>query len=229
LKEFQQKFDIYYNYDLLEKRIRDDYTQMKNNMNTTRKKKKDEEKKKEYEFVDKLLDKKFKNKHYEGKINIEDIINTLKYIFFRHKRGIYVSIRNNKLVNYIYFLNSKFKNNLEKYLNTDVMKMKKTLEELRENQIKEKGKYIPKIVGINTKNELWYADKDIFTTKPNFTKMQITPGMGSFQNVSLQNNTVLATDTSGNLWYAANYKAPNWIQIKNYGKAFMASQYITKP
>jgi hypothetical protein len=85
------------------------------------------------------------------------------------------------------------------------------------------------VVGINTKNELWYADKDIFTTKPNFTKMQITPGMGSFQNVSLQNNTVLATDTSGNLWYAANYKAPNWIQIKNYGKAFMASQYITKP
>jgi hypothetical protein len=85
------------------------------------------------------------------------------------------------------------------------------------------------VVGINIENELMYADKNIFTMNPNFTKMTIDPGMGNFINVSVQNNTVLATDLEGNLWYASNYKTPNWIKLNNKGKTFMAAQYITKP
>ncbi len=85
------------------------------------------------------------------------------------------------------------------------------------------------VVGINKDNQLMYADENIFSNNPNFTKVTINPGMGQFINVSLQNKTIVAVDMEGTLWYASNYKAPNWIKLNNKSKTVMASQYIPSP
>jgi C4-dicarboxylate-specific signal transduction histidine kinase len=50
--------------------------------------------------------------------------------------------------------------------------------------------------------------------------------MKDFIHISLQNKTVLVTDMSGNLWFASNYKEPQWIKLDTKGKTFMASQNI---
>jgi hypothetical protein len=75
------------------------------------------------------LNTKFNHKFYNN-INLNSIINTLNYIFYRHKNGVYISIRDNKihifmvfdnmlyknpLVNY-YDLNPKFKSDIKKYI-----------------------------------------------------------------------------------------------------------------
>lgn len=85
------------------------------------------------------------------------------------------------------------------------------------------------LVGINNMNELMYADKNIYSDNPNFTKMSLSPGMGNFINVSIQNKTVIAVDIEGDIWYTSNYKVPEWIKINNKIKTFMAVQNITKP
>jgi hypothetical protein len=84
-----------------------------------------------------------------------------------------------------------------------------------------------KIVGINNKNDLYYADENIFTRNPNFTKINVLNEMKNFIHISLKNNSILVTDTSGQLWWTSNYKTPNWIKINTKGKTFMAS-HITK-
>lgn len=70
----------------------------------------------DFEFFNESFDKKFSNRHYTGKINIEDILRTFKYIYYRHKRGVYVSIRNNKLKVFLHFNNNGYVNPLRKYL-----------------------------------------------------------------------------------------------------------------
>ena len=85
------------------------------------------------------------------------------------------------------------------------------------------------VVAINNMNELMYADKNIYSANPNFTKVSLNPGMGNFVNVSLQNKTIIAVDIEGDIWYTSNYKVPNWIKINNKIKTVMAVQYITKP
>jgi hypothetical protein len=82
------------------------------------------------------------------------------------------------------------------------------------------------LVGINNKNELYFADEKVFSKKPTFIKMKTLPEMQNFVHISLQNKTVLVTDTSGQLWYASNYKIPNWIKLDTKGKTFMASQIL---
>lgn len=79
------------------------------------------------------------------------------------------------------------------------------------------------ILGINEKNELVYADRNIFSPSPNFTKMKVKPEMANFINVTLKNNRVLVTDTEGNLWYCSNYKNPDWVKINSKKFTFMAS------
>jgi hypothetical protein len=78
------------------------------------------------------------------------------------------------------------------------------------------------IVGINNNNELMYADNNIFSSKPNFTKISVIDDMKNFININLYKKSILVTDTEGNLWYTADYKNPNWRKIKTKGKTFMA-------
>ena len=78
------------------------------------------------------------------------------------------------------------------------------------------------VVGINNNNELMYADENIFSRKPNFTKINVIEDMKNFINISLYGKSILVTDTEGNLWYTADYKNTNWMKIKAKGKTFMA-------
>ena len=78
------------------------------------------------------------------------------------------------------------------------------------------------LVGINNKNELMYADNNIFSSNPNFTKIQVLADMKDFINISLYNKSILVTDTEGNLWYTPDYKNTNWMKMKVKLKAFMA-------
>jgi hypothetical protein len=64
---------------------------------------------------DDMLDRKFKNSYYQN-INLESIENTYTYMFKRHRKGIYISIRNNKLKVFMQFNNKRFINPLSKYL-----------------------------------------------------------------------------------------------------------------
>lgn len=80
------------------------------------------------------------------------------------------------------------------------------------------------LVGITNENELYYADENIFSNKIKFNKMNVLPEMKDFIHISLQNKTVLVTDMGGHLWFASNYKNPNWIKLDTKGKTFMASQ-----
>lgn len=82
------------------------------------------------------------------------------------------------------------------------------------------------LVGINNNNELYFADEKVFSKIPAFIKMKTLPEMQNFIHISLQNKTILVTDTSGQLWYASNYKIPNWIKLDTKGKTFMASQSL---
>ena len=82
------------------------------------------------------------------------------------------------------------------------------------------------LVGISNNNELYFADEKVFSKKPTFIKMKTLAEMNNFVHISLQNKTVLVTDVYGQLWYAANYKAPNWIKLDTKGKTFMASQIL---
>jgi hypothetical protein len=78
------------------------------------------------------------------------------------------------------------------------------------------------LVGINNNNELMYADNNIFSSKPNFTKINTLDDMKNFINITLYKTSILVTDTEGNLWYTSDYKNPNWQKIKTKGKTFMA-------
>jgi hypothetical protein len=78
------------------------------------------------------------------------------------------------------------------------------------------------LVGINNNNELIYADQNIFTNNPNFTKINVLDDMKNFVNISIYNNSILVTDIDGNLWYTPNYNSTNWTKIKTIGKTFMA-------
>ena len=78
------------------------------------------------------------------------------------------------------------------------------------------------LVGIDNKNDLYYANQNIFSSNPNFTKMNTVDDMKALLNVTLNNNNVLVTDVEGNLWYASDYKSPSWRKINNKGNTFMA-------
>ena len=82
------------------------------------------------------------------------------------------------------------------------------------------------LAGITNNNELYVADKNIFTRNPNFSRIKIIPEMENFINISLQNNSLLVTDISGNLWYTSNYNNPNWVKVNTKGKTFMATHNV---
>lgn len=69
-----------------------------------------------FEELDEMLDQKFKNIHYSGTLHLGDILRTFHYIYHRHKRGVYVSIRKNEVKLFLHFNNSRYVNPLKKYL-----------------------------------------------------------------------------------------------------------------
>jgi hypothetical protein len=88
-----------------------------------------------------------------------------------------------------------------------------------------------KLVGISeNENELYYSDRNVFSSEPTFVKMKLNSEMRNFINISLQNNTVLVTDTDYNLWYCSNYRQSDWVKMKtNTDKVFMAAQIFEQP
>jgi hypothetical protein len=64
------------------------------------------------------LNDKFSHKFYNN-ITLNSIINTLNYIFHRHKNGIYISIRDNKMDIFMVFDNMLYKNPLVNYYDTN--------------------------------------------------------------------------------------------------------------
>lgn len=78
------------------------------------------------------------------------------------------------------------------------------------------------VVGINNNNELMYADQNIFSINPNFTKINVRDDMKSFINISIYRGSITVTDIDGNLWYTPDYKNTKWSKIKTKGKTFMA-------
>ncbi len=64
---------------------------------------------------DDMLDRKLKN-HYYQNIDLESIENTFLYMFKRHRKGVYISIRNNKIKVFMQFNNRKFINPLSGFL-----------------------------------------------------------------------------------------------------------------
>jgi hypothetical protein len=84
-------------------------------------------------------------------------------------------------------------------------------------------------VGINDNNELYYADQNIFSPNPNFTKIPLDNDMKALVNVSLNNGKLLVTDVDGNLWYTPKYNNSNWQKLANKGKTYMAVMTDTNP
>jgi hypothetical protein len=78
------------------------------------------------------------------------------------------------------------------------------------------------VVGINSKNELMYADQNIFSINPNFTNITVRDDMKNLINISIYRGSILVTDIDGNLWYTPDYKNTQWSKIKTKGKTFMA-------
>jgi hypothetical protein len=84
-------------------------------------------------------------------------------------------------------------------------------------------------VGINDNNELYYADSNIFSSNPNFTKIQLNDDIKALINVSINNGKILLTDIEGNLWYSSDYKNPNWQKLRTNAKTYMAVMNDTNP
>lgn len=97
--------------------------------------------------------------------DFESIQNTMYYMFNKMKKGILVSIKNNKLAVYLPFSNAKYKNDFYTELYFDE-KDKKNLEEYKKNpsnELKKKLentlKYYLSKYKLNTKNILWDRTK----------------------------------------------------------------------
>jgi hypothetical protein len=121
-----------------------------------------------------LYTKTYKNEYSDlyKDIDYTSIENTFKYIFYKFKKGIFVMIRNNKLVIYLPFSNEFYKNNWYKhtYFNEEE---KRLLENSEYNKIKHiliqninefQRKYPEQFQQrkINYNREAWYANNCIF-------------------------------------------------------------------
>ena len=117
-KLFETRKDLLNVYDMYDPvSSRDDYLEfIKTNYTEPLQRPETRKNKKIIDFELNELEQKFKNEHYTGKVTLEDILRTFKYIYFRHKRGVYVSIRNNKLKVFLHFNNNGYVNPLRKYL-----------------------------------------------------------------------------------------------------------------
>lgn len=105
-------------------------------------------------------------------IDYTSIVNTFKYIFDKFKKGIFVMIRNNKLVVYMPFSNEKYINNWYKNIyfteaekqilqSNDYDKIKHILiKNINEFQNKYSEQF--KTRKINYKREQWYANNCVF-------------------------------------------------------------------
>ena len=91
-----------------------------------------------------------------SKLNDASIINTIKYIFYKIRAGIYIEIRNNKLHNFIPFANKSFTNNWYKNLifYSDENKKHNTLYDF----IKTKKKYYKYYKKYISNPKYWWAN-----------------------------------------------------------------------
>jgi hypothetical protein len=117
---------------------------------------------------------KYINEYFKLYNNIDyiSVYNSFKYIFDKFKKGIFVMIRNNKLVIYMPFSNVHYKNNWEKFIYFS-SEEKKLLEDNNYNKIKHilnrniiefQKKYPEQFRGrkINFNRSSWYANNCIF-------------------------------------------------------------------
>lgn len=126
-----------------------------------KKEKKDKKEKKETIF------KLYKN------IDYNSVKNTLDYIFYKFKKGIFIIIRNNKLVLYLPFSNANYKNNWYKniYFNDEEKRLIESTSDynsikrvLNKNIIEFQKKYPDQLAKrkINFNREEWYANNCVF-------------------------------------------------------------------
>ena len=102
IKEFSQMYNSFTNFNNMKEYIQKNWIEPKKQKVSTN--------------TDSIVEKRLKNSHYTN--TFEAVINTLQYIMFRHKKGIYVCFRNNKLKHYINFINNfkDWKNPYANYL-----------------------------------------------------------------------------------------------------------------
>jgi hypothetical protein len=90
--------------------------------------------------------------------NYASINKTFKYIFYKIKKGIFVSIKENKIQNFIYFINLKFRNEFSDYILYDKTKWKNVTQFI--NYINKKQGY-PLVQNVNDTTQ-WYTNNGIF-------------------------------------------------------------------
>lgn len=90
------------------------------------------------------INKRLKNKLYK-KLNNLSVINTIKYIFYKIRSGIYIKIKNNKLEAFIPFANRYFINNWYKNITLFNSKNIKEYALNRRKYYKYKKYYMPKL------------------------------------------------------------------------------------
>ena len=85
----------------------------------------------------KEIENRLSNYFYKN-IDFQSLKNTLNYIFYGFKDGIYVSIRDNKLVNYIFFSNNKYYSHYQ-----DILNKYKIASNIEKKSILEKNRWLP--------------------------------------------------------------------------------------
>jgi hypothetical protein len=125
----------------------------------------EKESKKEKKEKKEIIFKLYKN------IDYNSVKNTLDYIFYKFKKGIFVIIRNNKLTLYLPFSNVNYKNNWYKniYFNDEEKRLIESSSDynsikrvLNKNIIEFQKKYPDQLAKrkINFNREEWYANKE---------------------------------------------------------------------
>ena len=74
---------------------------------------------------------------FHQEMNVESTLNTLKYIFFHMRSGIFVCIRNNEIKMFAPFVNKDYRNNWGHLLRTDPPSLEEYYEEKRNHYRKE--------------------------------------------------------------------------------------------
>lgn len=146
----QEEFTIISTWDEINKYILDQYNLTNNKKLLIRNTKKSGLK---YNFKYKNVYTRLNHKLYNN-LNNNSIYNTIKYIFYKIRAGIYVEIKNNKLHNFVPFANKYFVNNWYKNIKLYSEEDNNTIN----NFLKTKKKYYKYYKKYITNPKYWWAN-----------------------------------------------------------------------
>ena len=181
------------------------------------KKQKKEEIKQVFDFKDYF--KLYKN------IDIESIINTFTYIFYKIKKGVFIIIHNNELVLYLPFSNHDYINNWFDKIYFS-LEEKKLLEENDYHHIQDKLR--KNIMQFMNEHPEQYANKKI---KINFNRKKWHANNCVFRNQFPEYEGDLNIDVFKNMFVelCKNRKIPNAMFFLNYRDAPILTKKLTEP